>query len=267
MGEVRIVRLLQASTLGFEVDRRETDRRVGLCVARRRRPARGPGRLNRTASARPSATVRRQSSRRPPSPSPPLDRRCSKAPEPASRCSPSQAHASISFRLHRSQSARQALPSSFEQASFRSSTLPRSGAVLLSITTRAGAVGADGDCGAEGACSAREPQDHVPKKGDENREIAADARHFGQNIPSARCRHLTTYVAATPGIAPARAGLIDRGGQATIRRALVEEGFGERAQQLPLAYLGTVHSVCLRPVEGVRARRRPLARRRCDPWK
>jgi ATP-dependent helicase/nuclease subunit A len=34
--------------------------------------------------------------------------------------------------------------------------------------------------------------------------------------------------------------------EARIRRALVEKGFGERAQQLPLAYVGTVHSVCLR---------------------
>jgi ATP-dependent exoDNAse (exonuclease V) beta subunit len=34
--------------------------------------------------------------------------------------------------------------------------------------------------------------------------------------------------------------------EARIRRVLVEKGAGERAQQLPLAYLGTVHSVCLR---------------------
>jgi ATP-dependent helicase/nuclease subunit A len=37
--------------------------------------------------------------------------------------------------------------------------------------------------------------------------------------------------------------------QARIRRALVERGAFERAQQLPLAYLGTVHSVCLRLVK------------------
>jgi ATP-dependent helicase/nuclease subunit A len=34
--------------------------------------------------------------------------------------------------------------------------------------------------------------------------------------------------------------------EARIRRVLAEKGAGERAQQLPLAYLGTVHSVCLR---------------------
>ncbi|HEX3852841.1 MAG TPA: UvrD-helicase domain-containing protein [Polyangiaceae bacterium] len=34
--------------------------------------------------------------------------------------------------------------------------------------------------------------------------------------------------------------------EARIRHALVEAGAFERAQQLPLAYLGTVHSVCLR---------------------
>jgi len=34
--------------------------------------------------------------------------------------------------------------------------------------------------------------------------------------------------------------------EARIRRVLADKGAGERAQQLPLAYLGTVHSVCLR---------------------
>ncbi|HEX3852347.1 MAG TPA: UvrD-helicase domain-containing protein, partial [Polyangiaceae bacterium] len=34
--------------------------------------------------------------------------------------------------------------------------------------------------------------------------------------------------------------------EARIRRGLVEKGAFERAEQLPLAYLGTVHSVCLR---------------------
>lgn len=34
--------------------------------------------------------------------------------------------------------------------------------------------------------------------------------------------------------------------EARIRRVLVEQGAFERAQQLPLAHLGTVHAVCLR---------------------
>jgi ATP-dependent exoDNAse (exonuclease V) beta subunit len=42
----------------------------------------------------------------------------------------------------------------------------------------------------------------------------------------------------------AQAELISR-----LRRALVKQGAFERAQQLPLAYLGTVHSVCLRLVK------------------
>jgi ATP-dependent helicase/nuclease subunit A len=89
------------------------------------------------------------------------------------------------------------------------------------------------------------------------RKTAQGLTLVGASAGSGKTYRLTTEVAAA--VVPGEAaidleGLVavtytkraaaDLG--ARIRRTLVEKGARERAQRLPLAYLGTVHAVCLR---------------------
>ncbi|MEO8899956.1 MAG: UvrD-helicase domain-containing protein, partial [Polyangiaceae bacterium] len=95
-------------------------------------------------------------------------------------------------------------------------------------------------------------------RADESSKAASGLRLVSASAGSGKTHRLTEEVIRA--VNPSNPAVIDMDGligvtytkkaqaelDARIRRALVENGAFERAQQLPLAYLGTVHAVCLR---------------------